>query len=78
MTWTSKRGKWDWRKYLTDEERAVIKASDELTAVIKKMRATHSTRYGRERTAIVNRAVQRAKHAALGDVARETFSEASA
>lgn len=57
MTWKPKKPKWDWRKYLTAEERAILARADEAKAVWKKLNA--------ERAGIANRAIQRAKYDAV-------------
>lgn len=49
--------KWNWRAYLTREELVVLAASDKAKAAWLKL--------NKERAGITNRAIQRAKYAAL-------------
>jgi hypothetical protein len=49
--------KWNWRSYLTAEELAVLAAADKAKAAWLKL--------NKERAGITNRAIQRAKYAAL-------------
>lgn len=55
--WTPRQPKWPWRKFLTAEEKKILKRADEA-----KQRWLD---LNRERAAITNRAIQRAKYAAL-------------
>jgi len=65
MAWKPQRRKWDWRKYLTAEELARIDRMDAAAAKIELARRELEKQFGRERQLIVNRAIQRAKYAAL-------------
>lgn len=54
MAWKPKKPKWPWRSYLTAEEAATLKRADVAKAEWLKL--------NRERAAITNRAIQRAKY----------------
>ena len=56
MKWKRRKPKWDWRKFLTDDEHASLKKADAAKAAWLAL--------NRERAAITNRAIQRAKYAA--------------
>ena len=62
MTYRKREPKWDWRSYLTADERAVIKAADAAKATWLKV--------NRDRAAITNRAIQRAKFHAKDETRR--------
>lgn len=53
MSWRSTKVKWNWRAYLTMEEEATLKRADDAKAVWLEL--------NRDRAAITNRAIQRAK-----------------
>lgn len=57
MTWAARKPKWAWRKFLTAEEKKVLATSDAAKAKWLSL--------NRARAAITNRAIQRAKYAAL-------------
>lgn len=58
MAWEPRKGKWPWRDFLTLEERDKLdEASDA---------KRHWQALNKERAAITNRAIQRAKYAAKG------------
>lgn len=59
--WQSRRARWNWRAFLTAEERATIERSDAALLRLEKARERYNERYGVDRAAIVNRAIQRAK-----------------
>lgn len=61
MTWATKRKQWDWRSYLTAEEKSIVDRADAEASKIAKAREAWTKKYGRQRSLIVNRAVQRAK-----------------
>jgi hypothetical protein len=48
--------KWDWRQFLTVDEKAILDAADKARATWQKL--------NRQRAGITNRAIQRAKYAA--------------
>jgi K+-sensing histidine kinase KdpD len=52
-----RKAKWDWRSHLTTEELATLDAADKAKARWLKL--------NKERAGITNRAIQRAKYAAL-------------
>jgi hypothetical protein len=54
--WEPRKSKWDWRRFLTQDERAVLAAADAAKREWQKL--------NRERAGITNRAIQRAKYAA--------------
>lgn len=56
MTWKPRETKWDWRKFLSADEKAVLKQADEAKAMWRTLNADRAT--------IQNRAIQRAKYAA--------------
>ena len=56
MTYKRREPKWDWRSFLTVEEKAILQTADEAKAVWLKL--------NKERAGITNRAIQRAKYAA--------------
>lgn len=62
MAWKSKRGKWDWRAYLTPEEAVAIKSADADRAEIVRMEKAWRKKHGAARQMILNRAIQRAKY----------------
>lgn len=62
MAWESKRGKWDWRAYLTEDEASVIRVADRQAEQIAKMQKQWGERWRLRRQLIVNRAIQRAKY----------------
>lgn len=64
MAWQPKATKWDWRKFLTDEELAFMEKADKAESRIADARAEFERKYGRERSLIANRAIQRARYAA--------------
>ena len=53
MVWKPRASKWNWRQYLTAEEKAVVAKVDKLDREIKALRG--------EKNLIMNRAIQRAK-----------------
>jgi len=57
MTWEPRKPKWDWRGHLTVEEKAILDAADKAKAVWQEL--------NKQRAGITNRAIQRAKYAAL-------------
>ena len=61
--WKSKRGVWDWRKFLTAPEAAFVDRADKAASKLRNLTAAHQRRYGAKRTLIVNRALHRAKYA---------------
>lgn len=56
MAFAKRKPKWDWRLYLTAEEKAVLEKADRAKAVWLLL--------NKERAGITNRAIHRAKHAA--------------
>jgi hypothetical protein len=56
MAWKPKKPKWPWRKFLTEEERKILRAADAAKS--------EWTKLNRNRAGITNRAIQRAKYAA--------------
>jgi len=64
MPWQPKVTKWDWRKFLTEEEQAFMVRADKAELKITEARADFEKRFGRERSLIANRAIQRARYAA--------------
>lgn len=52
-----RKPKWDWRAYLTADELAVLERADKAKTAWLKL--------NKERAGITNRAIQRAKYAAL-------------
>lgn len=52
-----RKPKWDWRAHLTAEELAILDAADKAK--------TRWLKLNKERAGITNRAIQRAKYAAL-------------
>ena len=64
MTWTSKRGKWNWRAFLTPEETAFMREADAAAKLVAKAQSDWNKKFGLERLQTVNRAIQRAKYAA--------------
>lgn len=56
MSWKPKQPKWDWRKFLTADEKVALERADKAKAVWRA--ANH------DRATIQNRAIQRAKYAA--------------
>ena len=56
MAWKPKQPKWDWRKFLTVEEKQELEVAD-------RARATWLA-LNKNRAGIQNRAIQRAKYAA--------------
>jgi glutathione peroxidase-family protein len=57
MPWKPRKRKWNWRKFLTAEEIEVLKRADEAKAAWLTL--------NKNRAAITNRAIQRAKYASL-------------
>ena len=49
-----RKPKWNWRAFLTADEQAILRASDEAKAAWQRL--------NKERAGIVNRAIQRAKY----------------
>lgn len=66
MAWKPRNKKWDWFAYCTEEERVVIRASEKAMSEIERLRERYRKNFARDRQVIVNRAIQRAKHAELG------------
>lgn len=56
MTYKPRKPKWDWRAFLTSEEKAMLQKADEAKAAWQKL--------NQNRAGIANRALQRAKYAA--------------
>ena len=56
MTYKKREPKWNWRSFLTEEEKAILLAADKAKAAWLKL--------NKERAGITNRAIQRAKYAA--------------
>lgn len=56
MAWKPKQPKWDWRKFLTAEEKAALDKADKAKEAWLAL--------NHDRASIQNRAIQRAKHAA--------------
>jgi hypothetical protein len=56
MPYEKQKPKWDWRDFLTAEEKAVLVTADRAKAAWLKL--------NKERAGITNRAIQRAKYAA--------------
>lgn len=54
MTWKPRKPKWDWRAYLTAEERAILAAADKAKVAWQEL--------NKQRAGIANRAIQRAKY----------------
>lgn len=52
-----RKPKWDWKSFLTVEEKAVLTTADKAKKAWQKL--------NKERAGITNRAIQRAKYAAL-------------
>lgn len=52
-----RKPKWDWREFLTADEKTILDAADKARAEWQKL--------NRQRAGITNRAIQRAKYAAL-------------
>lgn len=67
MAWKSKRGKWDWRKFLTPAEVAFVAVADAEAAKIERQRAAWDAKFAHKRMIIVNRAIHRAKYDALAN-----------
>jgi hypothetical protein len=65
--WEPQPAMWDWRAFLTPDEARVIERSDRSLERIERARKLHEQRFGRNRQLIVNRAIHRAKYAALTD-----------
>jgi hypothetical protein len=53
MAWKPKQPKWNWREFLTDEERQILRSVDAAKAEWMKL--------NRSRAGITNRAIQRAR-----------------
>jgi hypothetical protein len=64
MTWVTKRGKWNWRSFLTPEEGAFMREADAEAKKIAEAQSAYQKKYGLRRMQTVNRAIHRAKHAA--------------
>jgi hypothetical protein len=62
MAWEPQRRKWDWRKFLTTDERAVIERADKAREKIAQLQMAYEEAFGREVQLISNRAIHRAKH----------------
>jgi hypothetical protein len=62
MAWESQRGKWDWQKYLTADEAAVIKEAHAARKKIQDAQNAYNKVFGRDVMMITNRAIQRAKY----------------
>lgn len=60
--WRTKRGLWNWRKFLTLEEAAFVKESDAVAANLERLRQNYNRQFGAQRQVIVNRAIHRAKY----------------
>ena len=56
MAWKPAKRKWDWRQYLTVEEKALVTRADKLSAELKALQG--------QKNLIMNRAIQRAKYEA--------------
>ena len=56
MVWKPPKRKWEWRKFLTADEKAVVDRADKLSAELKALQG--------QKVLIVNRAIQRAKYEA--------------
>lgn len=56
MAWKPKASKWDWRKFLTVEERQELETADKARSAWLAL--------NKNRAGIQNRAIHRAKHAA--------------
>jgi hypothetical protein len=56
MTWKPREPKWNWRAFLTADEKEVLKRADAAKAAWQRL--------NRERAGITNRAIHRAKYAA--------------
>jgi len=65
MAWSSSRGKWDWKQFLTDEESRLIEDIDRQREALSHRLAELSAIRG----PIQNRAIQRAKYAHRKDAA---------
>jgi len=63
--WKSKRDVGAWRKFLTAQESAFIARSDAAVAELRKLEAKYRQQYSAKRAVIVNRAIHRAKYAAI-------------
>lgn len=57
-----RRKKWNWRKFLTREEAAFMRAADSDAEIVAKVQSEWNAKYQRERIKIVNRAIHRAKY----------------
>ncbi|WP_454629695.1 hypothetical protein [Bradyrhizobium cenepequi] len=64
MTWITKRGKWNWRSFLTKEEADFMREADAEAKRIAVAQSAFQKKYGLQRMKTVNRAIQRAKYAA--------------
>ncbi len=53
MVWKPRASKWNWRQFLTPEEKAIVAKVDKLDRELKALRG--------EKNLIMNRAIQRAK-----------------
>ena len=56
MTWKPVKRKWNWRLYLTAEEKALVAKADKLAAELRALQG--------QKNMIMNRAIQRAKYEA--------------
>jgi hypothetical protein len=64
MAWKPRRKQWNWRKFLSTEERLTIQEAEDELAEIEAQRKAWDRRWARTRQLIVNRAIHRAKYAA--------------
>jgi hypothetical protein len=64
MTWKPREKKWDWRAFLTPDEKRVIAECDAALTEIRKLRGKYNRDLAGKRQIISNRAIQRAKYEA--------------
>lgn len=57
MSWQRRKPKWDWKNFLTVEEKQVLARADKAKKEWRRLNV--------ERAMITNRAIQRAKYSAL-------------
>jgi hypothetical protein len=62
MAWKPRAKLHDWRKHLTPDEAKIIAASDIAKRALEALRLEYNEKFQRDRTIIVNRAIQRAKY----------------
>lgn len=72
MAWEPQKSKWEWRNFLTPGEESFIARADRAESQVAKARAAFEEMFGRERSLLVNRAIQRAKYAASSPTAKRS------